>query len=131
MNKSIREQILDGTFVLAKEPNAQQKKIENLQSWKAFYLNRCTDGTGNKVEVMNHKTNKPMLVDIQVSRKVPFQDWMFIPRFEGKPNSFTHKYMENGNGKYLKTSKDSEDEQSAFFIEKEVQEYYNRNNRRN
>lgn len=123
--KSVREAILDGSFNLkvyneVNYINPKKKKLEELQCWKQFYLNRCTDGTGNQVEIINKRTNQPMMVDISVNRKVPFQDWMFYPKFRGEVFSFIHKYREQGNGKYLKTSKDLKDDESAYFLELDI-----------
>ena len=133
--KTIRESILDGTFNLkgyneVAEFNyihPKQKGIENLESWKRFYLNRCTDGTGVQVETINKKTNQSMMVDVQVSRKVPFLDHMFIPKYKGEPFSFIHNYKERGEWKYIKTSKDKLDDALCFTVELDIKRFWDKN----
>lgn len=138
--KSVRESIMDGTFNLKQYNeinyiNPKLKELQNLQSWKQFYLNRCTDGTGNKVEIVNQRTNQPMMVDVQVSRKVPFRDYMYISKINGEMFNFSGISV---TGRYLNTTKDVKDEEAAYFIDNEIKilqeqqrDYYTNKQKRN
>lgn len=137
--KTIRESILNGTFNLKEYNeinyiNPNLKKLQNLQSWSQFYKNRCTDGTGIKTEITNQKTGLQMMVDVNISRKTPFRDYMYVAKVKGELSSFSGV---QGSGQYLKTTKDLKDEESFYFLDGEIRllqeqqkSYYN-NKRRN
>lgn len=125
-NKTTKQLINEGSFTLQRESSPQQKHLDNLKSWQAFYSDRCN--TGKKIEIQDWKNNNQLkTVDETVSRKVGFFTWNF---YNGGKIFSQNSYLDvekilNSKSVKIDTSKDNEDKLSLLKVNFEIEKIIN------